>query len=122
MFTDHTSHKVLPKLHKLKTLKTSFGPFIEQQLKMYIYHDLEVFKINFYDLKAASIIIENSGGCLKKILFEPYYFDEYVDNFIEDFLIFIRSIHKNCLSSEHLSHIFSASNEHFTELENLLKT
>ncbi|CAG8470564.1 16452_t:CDS:2 [Rhizophagus irregularis] len=120
-FTDHTSPKVIPKLHKLKTLINIFSDFKEQQLKMCVYHDLEIFKIDYYNLKAASIIIENSGGYLKKILLEPYYFNNYVNDFNEDSLILIRNIHKYCPTIECLSLIFSPSNEHFTELEKLLK-
>ncbi|EXX57598.1 uncharacterized protein OCT59_024788 [Rhizophagus irregularis] len=122
MFIDRTSKKVLPKLHKLKTLAYNFSDFSEEQLKMCVYRDLEILKIDHCDLKAASIIIENNGGHLKKILLEPYDFDKHdVDNFNEESLIFIRNIHKNCPSIEYLCLIFSPSNEHFTELEKLLK-
>ncbi|CAB4489059.1 unnamed protein product [Rhizophagus irregularis] len=122
MFIDRTSKKVLPKLHKLKTLAYNFSDFSQEQLKMCVYRDLEILKIDHCDLKAASIIIENNGGHLKKILLEPYDFDKHdVDNFNEESLIFIRNIHKNCPSIEYLCLIFSPSNEHFTELEKLLK-
>ncbi|EXX52924.1 uncharacterized protein OCT59_012777 [Rhizophagus irregularis] len=121
IYISRSSQKILPKFHKLKTLITSFGSLDEQQLKMCVYRDLEIFKINHYNLKAASIIIENSGERLKKILLEPYELLEDVDNFIEDSLIFIRNIHKNCPSIEYLSLIFSPSNEHFEEIEKLLK-
>ncbi|GBC32126.2 hypothetical protein GLOIN_2v1791318 [Rhizophagus irregularis DAOM 181602=DAOM 197198] len=89
IYISRSSQKILPKFHKLKTLITSFGSLDEQQLKMCVYRDLEIFKINHYNLKAASIIIENSGERLKKILLEPYELLEDVDNFIEDSLIFI---------------------------------
>ncbi|GBC08481.1 hypothetical protein RclHR1_08150002 [Rhizophagus clarus] len=121
IFIDRTLQKVLPKLLKLKTLITNFSTFNEEQLKMCVYHDLEVFKIDHFNLKAASIIIENSGGHLKKISFELYEFEENAYNFIEDSLIFIRNIHKNCPSIEYLSLIFSPIKEHFSEFENLLK-
>ncbi|PKC10128.1 hypothetical protein RhiirA5_355872, partial [Rhizophagus irregularis] len=61
---------------------------------MCVYHDLEIFKIDYHYLKAASIIVENSGGHIKKILLGP--FNAYADNIGEDSLIFIRNIHKNC--------------------------
>ncbi|GET04870.1 hypothetical protein GLOIN_2v1764020 [Rhizophagus clarus] len=122
IFTDnHALTKALQKLHKLKTLISSFVTFNEEQLKLCVYRDLEIFKIDYFNLKAASIIIENSGGRLKKILLEPYEFDDYIDNFIEDSLTYIRNIHKNCPLIEYLSLAFSPSREHFTELEKLLK-
>jgi hypothetical protein len=120
VITSHTLQKVLPKLHKLKTLIAEFGSFSEEQLKMCIYHDLEIFIIDYYELNAASIIIENSGGHLKKILLKPYEVGDYINNFIDDSLILIRKIHKNCPSIEYLSLTFSPSREHFTELEILL--
>ncbi|EXX78589.1 hypothetical protein GLOIN_2v1778669 [Rhizophagus irregularis DAOM 181602=DAOM 197198] len=42
---NYTLPKILPKLHKLKTLATSFYSFSEEQLKMCVYYDLEVLKI-----------------------------------------------------------------------------
>ncbi|UZO20344.1 uncharacterized protein OCT59_012770 [Rhizophagus irregularis] len=121
IFISRTLQKVVPKFHKLKTLKTSFSNFTEEQLKKCVYHDLEVFKIDHHNLKAASIIIENSGGHLKRISLEPYGLLGYIDGFVENSLIFIRSIHRNCPSIEYLSLIFSPSNEHFAEIEKLLK-
>ncbi|CAB4489060.1 unnamed protein product [Rhizophagus irregularis] len=122
MSIDRTLQRVLPKFHKLKTLAYNFNNFSEEQIKMCVYRDLEILKIDHYALKAASIMIENNGGCLKKILLEPYDFDKHeVVNFNEDSLIFIRNIHKNCPSIEYLCLIFSPSNEHFAELEKLLK-
>jgi hypothetical protein len=121
VLTSHTLQKILPKLYKLKTLITSFGSFSEEKLKTCVYHDLRIFKINYSDLKAASIIIENSGGHLKKILLIPCEF-YYVDNLVEDSLIFIRNIHKNCPSVEYLSLVFSPFKEHFDELEKLLNS
>ncbi|PKC68864.1 hypothetical protein RhiirA1_506090 [Rhizophagus irregularis] len=119
---DRTLPKVLPKLHKLKTLiVTSFPSFNEEQLKMCVYRDLETLKINYYNLKAASIIIENSGGHLKKILLESYELGNDIKNFIEDSLIFIRNIYKNCPSIEYLSLVFPPSKEHYAEIEELLK-
>jgi hypothetical protein len=123
IFTDRTSQKVFPKLKKLKTLLiNSFECFNEEQLKMCVYQDLETFKIDYYDLKAASIIIGNSGGCLKKILLEPCEFIGYIDGFIEDSLNFICNIYKFCPSIEYLSLAFSPSKDHFIELEKLLNT
>ncbi|CAG8656424.1 20869_t:CDS:2 [Rhizophagus irregularis] len=110
--------RILPKLHKLKTLATRFYNFSEQQLKTCVFHDLEILKIEHYNLESASIIIENSGGHIKKILLEPFEFD---DNVIEDSLVFISSIRKNCPSIECLSLVFSPSKEYFAEIEELLK-
>ncbi|EXX72960.1 uncharacterized protein OCT59_012785 [Rhizophagus irregularis] len=121
-YMDRTLPKVLPKLHKLKTLiVTSFPSFNEEQLKMCVYRELETLKINYYNLKAASIIIENSGGHLKKILLESYELGNDIKNFIEDSLIFIRNIYKNCPSIEYLSLVFPPSKEHYAEIEELLK-
>ncbi|CAB4477765.1 unnamed protein product [Rhizophagus irregularis] len=121
MHIDHTLPKVLPKLHKLKTLITNFSNFNEEQLKKCVYRDLEILKIEHYNLEAASIIIENSGGHLKKILLEPFEFEDNVDSFVEDSLVFIRNVRKNCPSIECLSLAFSPSEEHYAEIEELLK-
>ncbi|CAB4436709.1 unnamed protein product [Rhizophagus irregularis] len=121
MHNDRTLQKVLPKLRKLKTLIIDdFSYCNEQQLKMCVYHDLEIFKIDYYDLKAASIIIENSGGRLKKFLLVSYELD-FIDNFNEDTLVFTRKIYENCPSIEYLPLAFSPSERHFSEFENLLK-
>ncbi|GET04904.1 hypothetical protein GLOIN_2v1764020 [Rhizophagus clarus] len=116
-----TLYKVLPKLHKLKTLIVDLEEFSEEQLKACVYRDLEVIKAGFYELRAASIIIENSGGYIKKILFPSYEFDDYVDNFDGDSLIFIRKVYEYCPSIEYLSLAISSSKEHFIEFEKLLK-
>jgi hypothetical protein len=121
-YIEYTSQIELPKFHKLKTLITDFWSFGEEQLKMCVYHDLEIFKIDYYDLKAASIIIENSGKRLKKIYFgSSYELDDYIYNLNDDSLIFIRRVYENCLSLEYLSLIFPPSKQHINELEKLLK-
>jgi hypothetical protein len=118
---DRTLQKVLPKLHNLKTLLINdFCYYDEEQLKMCIYHDLEIFKIENYNLKAASIIIENSGGHLKKILLGSYEL-EYIHNFHHDSLIFIRKVYENCPLIEYLTLAFPPSKHHSNEFENLLK-
>jgi hypothetical protein len=123
LYTDNTLQKVLPKLHKLKTLIVNdFGFFFsEEQMKTFAYRDLEILMINYYTLSETSVIIENSGRHLRKILLEPYQFDDYVDNFSDDTLLFIRKIYENCPSIEYLSLAFSPSKEHFSEFEKLLK-
>ncbi|CAG8565777.1 12490_t:CDS:2, partial [Rhizophagus irregularis] len=122
IYKDRTSQKVLPKFHKLKTLITDFGPFSEEQLKFFIYRDLEIFEIDYYELKAASIIIENSGGKLKKIFFvSSYELDDYINNFDDDSRIFIRRVYESCPLVEYLSLVFPPSKEHFNEFEKLLK-
>ncbi|GBC48002.2 hypothetical protein GLOIN_2v1778669 [Rhizophagus irregularis DAOM 181602=DAOM 197198] len=75
-----TKHEILPKFYKLKILSVSFyyfsedfSDFSEERLKMLVYRDLEIFEIDYYELKAAYIIIENSGGHLKKIWLRPIY-------------------------------------------------
>src|SRR5438034_11241454 len=87
---------------------------------MLVFHDLEILSINYITLNSASIIIENSGGHLKKI---SQCWDDlgWEYNFNEDSLILIRNIYKNCPSIEYLSLAFSSSKEHFTEFEKLLK-
>ncbi|CAB4477821.1 unnamed protein product [Rhizophagus irregularis] len=122
LFRCPTLYKVLPKFYKLKTLIVNIEPLSEEQLKMCVFRDLEIFRIGYYELKAASIIIENTGGHLKKIfLGSPYELDEYVRNFDDDSLIFIRKVYEKCLSIEYLSLIFPPSKEHFNEFEKLLK-
>jgi hypothetical protein len=129
--SDYTLRKVLPKFHKLKTLIINgFGFCNEEQLKMCVYHDLETFKIDLYHLKETSIIIENSGGHLRKILMDyhnifgrfHYMYGQQLRHFNnEDSLILIRKIQVNCPSIEYLSLVFPPSEEHFIELEKLLK-
>ncbi|CAB4482903.1 unnamed protein product [Rhizophagus irregularis] len=114
---------VLPKLHKLKSLAINIEPFSIDQLKLCVYRDLEIFRIGYYELKEASIIIENSGGHLKKIFLESSYeLDDVIDDFNDDSLIFIRKVYENCLSIEYLSLVFPPSKHHFNEFERLLKT
>ncbi|GBB87421.1 hypothetical protein RclHR1_01390011 [Rhizophagus clarus] len=120
-YIDRTLQKVLPKLRNLKTLVTEFDRFGEEQLKMCVFGDLEIFKTDYYNLRAASIIIENSGGHLKNISLGSYEFDDFIDNFDDDSLIFIRKVYENCPSVEYLSLAFSPSKEHFAEFEKLLK-
>ncbi|GBC31734.2 hypothetical protein GLOIN_2v1874979 [Rhizophagus irregularis DAOM 181602=DAOM 197198] len=91
LYSDRTPPKVYPKFHKVKTLIINyFGSLNEEQLKMCIYHDLEVLKIGHYDLNAASIIIENSGRNLKKIYLEFCIYYDYYDNFNEHSHILIQ--------------------------------
>ncbi|PKC73800.1 hypothetical protein RhiirA1_519438 [Rhizophagus irregularis] len=67
-------------------------------------------------------MIENSGRCIKKILFKPENAIEYeCNNFNEDSLNFIRKIYENCPSIEYLTITFPPSEEHFAEFEKLLK-
>ncbi|CAB4434980.1 unnamed protein product [Rhizophagus irregularis] len=131
---DHTLLlDILPKFYKLKIL------IIEdylihnkeqlEKLKKQTYPELEILNIEYNKLNIVSNIIENSGGRLKKILFNPYdiidfeldddNFDD--DNFNEDSLNFIRKVYENCPSIEYLSILISPTKENFTELEKLLK-
>ncbi|CAG8565725.1 hypothetical protein GLOIN_2v1771472 [Rhizophagus irregularis DAOM 181602=DAOM 197198] len=120
VYIGQTLHKVLPKLYKLKTLIVNdFRYTNEEQLRMCVYHDLEILKIDYCNLKTASIIIENSGGHLKKILLGTYEPD-HIDDFYDDSLTFIRKIYQYCPSIEYLPLAFSPSKEHFEEFEKLL--
>ncbi|CAG8711299.1 19905_t:CDS:1 [Rhizophagus irregularis] len=126
---DHTLLlEILPKFYKLKIL------IIEdylihnkeqlEKLKKQPYPELEILNIEYNELNIVSNIIENSGGRLKKILFNPYDiidFELYDDNFNENSLNFIRKVYENCPSIEYLSILISPENENFTELEKLLK-
>ncbi|CAB4460321.1 unnamed protein product [Rhizophagus irregularis] len=124
--TDYYEHlqSILPKLNKLKTLKIdNILLHNEEQLKMSIYHDLEIFNTDYIKIDTAASVIKNSGGHIRKILLKYsyyYYEDEDEDNFDEDFIILIRSIYENCPLIEYLSIPFSASKERFIEFENLL--
>src|SRR5207248_3445355 len=93
--------------------------FSEELSKILVYHDLEILKINYITLNAASIIIENNGRHLKKIL--QSYNRTFENNFEEGSLIFICKIYENCPLIEYLSLSFSPSKKHFTEFEKLLK-
>ncbi|GES75936.1 hypothetical protein GLOIN_2v1764020 [Rhizophagus clarus] len=116
---DNTLFKVLPKLHNLKSLIINYLRYSNiEQLERCFYHDLEIFKIDHLDLKASSIIIENSGGQLKKILIEH---DGYVHNFNKDSLIYIRKIHENCPLIEYLYLAITPTRKHLNELEKLLE-
>ncbi|GET04891.1 hypothetical protein GLOIN_2v1791318 [Rhizophagus clarus] len=68
--------KVLPKFFKLKTLISddyiSLIKELEQLKKQAYYHNLEILNLKRCDLNTFSSIIENSGECLKKILFRPH--------------------------------------------------
>jgi hypothetical protein len=122
LYNDYTSQIVLPKFHKLKTLITDFMSFDEKQLKMCIYRDLEIFRIDYHELKEASIIIENSGRHLKKILLGPSCeLDDYISNFYDNSLVFIHKVYENCPLIEYLSLVFPPSKQHFNEFEKLLK-
>ncbi|GBC06619.1 hypothetical protein RclHR1_06980003 [Rhizophagus clarus] len=126
--------QLLPKLPKLKSLIINdFRYFDENQLKTCVFHDLEIFKACYYNLKACSILIQNNGKGLKKIFLgtNKRFFmrnfdlelDEYNFNFhfSDDSLIFIRKVYENCPLIKYLSLIFTPSKDHFNELENLLK-
>ncbi|GBC32231.2 hypothetical protein GLOIN_2v1492656 [Rhizophagus irregularis DAOM 181602=DAOM 197198] len=123
MYPDCTLQKVFPNFHKLKTLIINrFNDFNEDQLRMCVYRDLEILYINHYELKAASIIIENSGEHLKKIYIDQNYNHRFHhDNFEEYSLILIRKIYKNCSSIEYLCLPYYPSMDHFIEIEKLLK-
>src|SRR5918912_1569181 len=86
-----------------------------------VYHNLVVISIDYIALETAVCIINNSGGHLRKILFK-YDDIDYEDNFNEVTLIFICIVHENCPLVEYLSLVSSTSNDHFIELEKLLKS
>ncbi|CAG8514584.1 21579_t:CDS:1 [Rhizophagus irregularis] len=120
--------EILPKFYKLKILVIDdFLFFTEEQLeqlRIMVYHELEVVNINFNQLNVISNIIENSGRYLKKILLRPYEivdlgFDDF--DFNENSLNFICKVYENCPSIEHLSIVFPPLKRHFTEFEKLLK-
>jgi hypothetical protein len=119
--------KILPKFYKLKVLIIDDWIFFTkeelEQLKMQVYHELEILNIECNCLNVISSIIENNGGRLKKILFRPYETLEFEDyNFYEDSLSFIHKTYENCPSVEYLSIAISPSKDHFIEFEKLLKT
>ncbi|CAB4442404.1 unnamed protein product [Rhizophagus irregularis] len=113
---------LLPKLHKIKTLKINEFDFIDESLlKTLVYNDLEILNIDYITINEASIIIENSGGHLKKISLKPYDSVYYEDNFSENSLNFIRRIYEKCPLIEYLSLAFLPSKNHFIEFEKLLQ-
>ncbi|GBB87419.1 hypothetical protein RclHR1_01390009 [Rhizophagus clarus] len=116
----HTLQMVLPKLHKLKTLITEWYDVDVEQLKMFVYRDLEIFRMDYYNLRAASIIIGNSGGHLKNISLGSY-LEDYIDDLNDDSLFYIRKVYENCPVIESLSLAFPPLEEHFAEFEKLLK-
>ncbi|CAB4442195.1 unnamed protein product [Rhizophagus irregularis] len=120
---------ILPKFYKLKILIIGeYLFFIEveqlEKLKNWAYPELEILNMEYNKLNIISNIIENSGGRLKKILFNPYDIVDFElndDNFNENSLNFIRKVYENCPSIEYLSILISPTKENFTELEKLLK-
>ncbi|RIA98936.1 hypothetical protein C1645_812107 [Glomus cerebriforme] len=108
--------KLLPELHKLKTLKIH-GDRSGQLKKIPIYRDLEKLNIDFVNINTINCIIENSGGYLKEILLRFTFYD----NFIDDSLILIRKIYEKCPFIDSLSLLLLLSEEHIIEFENLLK-
>ncbi|PKC09662.1 hypothetical protein RhiirA5_415326 [Rhizophagus irregularis] len=121
--------EALINFYKLKVLVIDGYLFIAEeqleQLRMIAYHELEVIKVDYNQLDIISSIIENSGRCLKKILFKPYDIvdlDDFDDvDFNKSSLNFIRKVYENCPYIEYLSIIFPSSKEHFIEFEKLLK-
>ncbi|GBB89109.1 hypothetical protein RclHR1_01580010 [Rhizophagus clarus] len=124
LYYEHTIIQVvLAEFHKLKTLIINDHiPFSKKQLNMLVYHELEIFNIDFISLNDASIIIENSGGNLKEILLRYYDYEYWYDDFDKDSLNFIRKVYINCPVIEYLSLLLSSTTEHFIEFEKLLKT
>ncbi|GBB87420.1 hypothetical protein RclHR1_01390010 [Rhizophagus clarus] len=93
--------KVLPKFFKLKTLISddyiSLIKELEQLKKQAYYHNLEILNLKRCDLNTFSSIIENSGECLKKILFRPH--DIIKCHFMEILLfLFVRKMDRPALS------------------------
>ncbi|GBB93025.1 hypothetical protein RclHR1_00210021 [Rhizophagus clarus] len=68
-----------------------YFPELEQLKKQAYYHNLEILNLERSDLNTFSSIIENSGECLKKILFRPH--DIIKCHFYGDSLIFIRKVY-----------------------------
>jgi hypothetical protein len=118
--------RILPKLYKLRILifegyKLEFTEKQLEQLKMQVYHKLEILKLECNSLNVISGIIENSGRRLKKILFRPYAAIDADEGFVDSSLDLIRKIYVNCPYIEYLTITFPSSKEHFTEFEKLLK-
>ncbi|GBC03627.1 hypothetical protein RclHR1_05220004 [Rhizophagus clarus] len=114
--------KLLPKLHKLKTLIINDFCYNNDNLsKMMIYNDLEILNIDYITAYEASIIIGNSGGRLKEVSLKPCDLLKHENKFSEVSLNFIRKIYENCLLIEYLSLVFSPTKDHFTEFEKLLR-
>ncbi|CAB4491082.1 unnamed protein product [Rhizophagus irregularis] len=123
-FESALPQEILPKFYKLKTLVfDDLRPFTEEQLeqlRIQVYRDLEIVNLERCGFDVITKIIENSGGCIKKILFR--------DNnkfrcltFYEDSLNFIRKVYENCPLIEYLTITLSLSKKHFDEFEKLLK-
>jgi hypothetical protein len=121
--------RILPKFYKLRILifDDYYCYFTEkqlEQLKIQVYHELEILNLGCNGLNVISSIIENSGRYLKKILFRPYdaiIGSNYSHDFYENSFYFICKIYENCPLIEYLTISFSPSKEHFAEFEKLLK-
>jgi hypothetical protein len=115
---------LLTKLYKLKTLIITgdvFMQFSEEQIRMLVYQELEIFNMDLISLPEVSCIIENSGGHLKEIPLNYDYYESNYDNIEEEeSIIFIRQIYEKCILIENLSLIILSSEQYFTEFERLL--
>ncbi|PKC61765.1 hypothetical protein RhiirA1_523661 [Rhizophagus irregularis] len=117
---------VLSKFSKLKVLIIDALLYFEDEqvdkLQMQVYSELELLSMNNNRIDIIYSIIENSGSCLKEVLFRPYdAIDCDYEGFDENSLIFIRKIYENCPLIEYLSITFPSLEEHFAEFEKLLK-
>ncbi|CAG8644233.1 6338_t:CDS:1 [Funneliformis mosseae] len=113
--------KVLPDFHNLKVLKLNIiTDDLEYHLKTSRFQHLEILQIDYIRVNAINCMIRNSGGRLKKILIAE--FEIYDCDFYEESLLLIRTVRENCPLIGYLSLVFLTSDEHFLELDNLLRT
>ncbi|CAG8531992.1 4391_t:CDS:1 [Funneliformis mosseae] len=120
-FFTNVLSKVLPELHNLKVLNLDILDYkLKYQLNISRFQHLEVLQTGYITIDTVNCLIKSSGGCLKKILIGD--FETYNDNLYDDSLLLIRTVRENCPLIECLSLVFITSDDHFIELERLLRT
>ncbi|CAG8567347.1 10503_t:CDS:2 [Funneliformis mosseae] len=94
---------------------------LERYLRISTFQHLEVFQINYINIKAINYMIEGTGGRLKQIFIKDLLIFSY--DLYDESLKLIRIVRETCPLIENLSLVFiQPSDKHLIELEKLLRT